>query len=426
LLFLSLTAAAPTPQDIEKAEQAQSAQLTARAEAEARGRAARTEEQRLAAERVAAAAQLRILETATSEAAGRVAELSQRQREAEARLAQRAAEMAPMLPVLERLAVYPVETLLAVPLPPEQAVRSLLVMGGISRQIEADAAALREAEAEAARLARETAASLPRLASAQEAQTRAAAALDQQIGRARAIRQDADDEAAEAARRAATEAARADSLRAALVRLEAERRAAQERARVEAAEATRQKHEAEAAAARRRQEALARPAGPGLAEARGGEARATEARTTEARAADPRPPEPGATPLHARLTAPVVGQVVRGWGDAAEAGSAIGITYGAAPSARVVAPCTGRVVFANPFRSYGLLLIVDCGGGWHAVVAGLERLDAKVGSPVRQGEPVGAMAGWDPRGAAARPTLYLELRRGGQAVDPAPYLRGRG
>ena len=67
---------------------------------------------------------------------------------------------------------------------------------------------------------------------------------------------------------------------------------------------------------------------------------------------------------------------MRAWGDATDAGPATGISYQAAAHARVVSPCGGRVVFAAPFRSYGSLLILDCGGGYHAVLAGLERLDA--------------------------------------------------
>ena len=96
------------------------------------------------------------------------------------------------------------------------------------------------------------------------------------------------------------------------------------------------------------------------------------------------------------------------------------------PGARVVSPCTGRVVFASPFRSYGLLLIVDCGGGWHAVLAGLERFDAEAGKAVREGEPVGVMPGWDPSAGGPRPGLYLELRNGGQPVDPTPLPAGEG
>ncbi len=85
----------------------------------------------------------------------------------------------------------------------------------------------------------------------------------------------------------------------------------------------------------------------------------------------------------------------------------------------------GKIVFAAPFRSYGLLLILDCGAGYHFVLAGLDRLDVQVGRRVQAREPVGAMAGWDPHTSAARPTLYLELRHNGQPVNPVPWLKAR-
>jgi septal ring factor EnvC (AmiA/AmiB activator) len=81
-------------------------------------------------------------------------------------------------------------------------------------------------------------------------------------------------------------------------------------------------------------------------------------------------------------------------------------------------------MFAAPFRSYGPMLIVDCGGGYYAVLAGLARLDAAVGQRVLSGEPLGVMPGWDPRAPARhRPELYVELRHDGQPIDPAPWLR---
>ena len=134
----------------------------------------------------------------------------------------------------------------------------------------------------------------------------------------------------------------------------------------------------------------------------------------------------------------MAGSVVRGLGEAGRAGPANGVSYQAAPGARVVSPCAGRVVFAGPFRSYGLLLIVDCGGGWHAVLAGLDRLDAQAGQRVRAGEPVGVMPDWDPRagGGAARPVCGAaqgraagepgtlparkRLTRAGRRLDTAP------
>ena len=91
----------------------------------------------------------------------------------------------------------------------------------------------------------------------------------------------------------------------------------------------------------------------------------------------------------------------------------------------MVAPCGGRVAFAGPFRSFGKLVILECGGGVHAVLSGLERLDADVGEAVRAGEPVGVMPGWDPGVSGTRPPLYLELRRDGRPMNPAPFLQAR-
>ena len=119
---------------------------------------------------------------------------------------------------------------------------------------------------------------------------------------------------------------------------------------------------------------------------------------------------------------PVAGRVATGWGEAGPGGPHRGITFAAAPGARVVSPCTGRAVYAAPFRSYGLLLIVDCGGEYHFVLAGLDRLDVAPGQRLLAGEPVGLLAG--PGGPGA--SLYVELRRNGRPVDPHPWFAGRG
>jgi len=181
-----------------------------------------------------------------------------------------------------------------------------------------------------------------------------------------------------------------------LTELESQRRVELAQAQEDAARAERQKRTDDAAAARQRQADLARPAGTVFA---------------------------GGSQPHGRLIAPVAGSVIRAWGTATEAGPATGISYQAPPAARVVAVCTGRVAFAAPFRSYGKLLIVDCGGGYHVVLAGFDRLDVKVGQTVAAGEPVGVMPGWEPGAAGNRPPLYVELRRDGQPVNPAPWLR---
>ena len=50
---------------------------------------------------------------------------------------------------------------------------------------------------------------------------------------------------------------------------------------------------------------------------------------------------------------------------------------------------------------------------------------ARIGRAIRAGEPVGVMPGWDPAAPGARPALYLELRRDGRPMNPAPFLRAQ-
>jgi septal ring factor EnvC (AmiA/AmiB activator) len=387
-------------QQLQDTERARAASLAAQRDAAARAAEAAATEKRLAAARADAAAKLRQAELATLTVANRIDALARARQDAEDRLQARAADLAPLLPVVERLSLYPTETLLAAPGSTEDAVRGLLVLNGLSRHIEADAEALRRAQDEAAQAHRALATEMPRLAAAEAAQAAQSHELDQQIATTEAGRQEAVDEAAAAARQAAEDAARADNLRAVLSTLDAQRRAAERRAKADETRAERRHQTAEADAARRQQQALIAPA--------------------------PTASLPSGAAPRGQLTAPVAGRVLRGWGAPADGGPATGLTYQAPPAARVVAMCGGRVEFAAPFRSYGLLLIVDCGGGYHAVMAGFQTLDAKVGQLVRTGEPVGAMPNWTPGQGGARPTLYVELRRDGQPIDPAPWLKANG
>ncbi len=390
--------AQPSREQVRAAEQARKEELATQRDAAQRAAAARAETLKLSAQQERILARLREAEGATSSVAARIEALEQRRRDAAQRLEARIADFTPLLPVLERLALFPSETMLAAPLPPEQSVRGALVLGGIVRTLEREARVLKAEQAEVAALQAQLDTELPRMAAAQAAQAKAAEVLDEQIRATRAEGRAAEDEATKAARRAAAEAERAGELRSAIAKIESERRAAEAQARREAQEASRKRQVAVAEAARERQAELAAPAGPGLSE-------------------DGPATRPGG--------APVSGTLVRGFGEATDSGPSTGLAYHAAPGARVVSPCAGRMVFAGPFRSFGQLVIVDCGGGYHFVLAGFDRIDLGVGQRVASGQPVGVMPGWDPRTGGGRPSLYVELRRSGQAVNPAPFLRGR-
>lgn len=278
---------APTRQELQEAEKARAAELTARKEAVARAERAAVEEQKLAAERVATAAKLREAEGLTAEAAGRLEELVARRRQAEARLAARAEAMQPLLPLIQRLSLFPAETLMAIPATPEERLRGVLVLQGLSRQLEVEAEALRRDQAEVDAAVKAIEAESPKYAALLAAQAKQAAELDRQIADAQALRRKAETEADTAARRAQQEALRADSLRAALASIEAQRKAEEARAREEAARAEKRRRTEEAEAARQKEIAMARPSGPGTI-------------------------APNTKP-HAQLLAPVAGRVVRSW-----------------------------------------------------------------------------------------------------------------
>ena len=112
-------------------------------------------------------------------------------------------------------------------------------------------------------------------------------------------------------------------------------------------------------------------------------------------------------------------------GPAEPAGSASPRTSLAAISgAVVVAPFDAQVVYAGPFREYGLVLILRHGGGYHSLLAGLGRLDVGNGEWVLAGEPLGLMPEAAGDGPAGK--LYIELRRDGRPVDPQPWLASPG
>jgi septal ring factor EnvC (AmiA/AmiB activator) len=404
LTAVAAHAARPTKEDaarreLQQAERARAAEQAAQQEAAARAAAAAAEARRLTEDRIAAAARLRQAEDATADLAARMDELAAKRRQAETDLAARAETMQPLLPLIERLSLFPAETLTGGAGADGGQLRGVLHLRGLAgslarrpwRWARADQARVRDR-----RHGGRSAAAGPRHRRSSRRRPR------HSTGRSPPPRRGASRPKARPRqpRSAPPRAARAETLHGMLVELDAQRRAEQARAREEALLAERQKRADAAAAARQRQADLARPAGPG----------------TIASAAQP----------HGQLTAPVAGTIVRAWGDATDAGPATGISYRAPPAARVVAACSGRVAFAASFRSYGLLLIVDCGGGYHAVLAGFDRLDVKVGQTVSAGEPVGVMPGWEPGAAGSRPALYVELRRDGQPVNPAPWLRASG
>jgi septal ring factor EnvC (AmiA/AmiB activator) len=333
--------------------------------------AASAEAARLRFESVAAAKKAQDLESSLSVMEADLARLDAEEKAKTNALNAERDRLAGLLAAMERIARHPPAALIAEPDGPADAVRGAILLRASVPAVEDRARSLRgeltelaslraeisNRRAEAADAGRALEGELRRIASLAEEKTKFES-------RARA-------ESRDEAKRAAQLAAKADDLRELLARIEAGRKAAP-------------------------------PPKP-------------KPKPQVAHAA------PGPAPAREAATAflPARGEVVRGFGDDDEAGGkAKGLTIRTRQGAQVVSPADGEVVFAGPFRGYGQLLIIATGEDYHALLGGLDHIDAEVGQSVLAGEPVGTMRG-SPKGA---PDLYFELRRKGQPINPLPWL----
>lgn len=129
-----------------------------------------------------------------------------------------------------------------------------------------------------------------------------------------------------------------------------------------------------------------------------------------------------------RLPQPVAGTMLKDFGQEDDFG---GLTEGQSiatrPGSNVTSPADGWVVYSGPFRSFGQLLILNTGDGYHVLLAGMDRIDAELGQFVLTGEPVGVMGATQWASASTfglgstQPILYVEFRKDGRAIDPTPW-----
>jgi septal ring factor EnvC (AmiA/AmiB activator) len=127
------------------------------------------------------------------------------------------------------------------------------------------------------------------------------------------------------------------------------------------------------------------------------------------------------------LPLPVKGERIKEFGAPdGHGGTEKGLSVSAHPGVQITAPCDGWVVYAGNFRNYGQLLILNVGGGYHVLLAGMERISVDLGQFVVTGEPVAVMGGGSPSpfalaGGSTQPVLYVEFRKDGVPVDPGPW-----
>lgn len=136
--------------------------------------------------------------------------------------------------------------------------------------------------------------------------------------------------------------------------------------------------------------------------------------------------------LQGQLGLPAAGKIIRKFGaNDGLGGTMMGEILQTPPSATITSPSDGVVLYAGVFRSYGQLLILDAGGGYHVVMAGMGRINVSQGQFMLAGEPVGTMGEKLLASVASvnvddsAPLLYIEFRKDGKPVDPAPWWAER-
>ncbi|HUS95854.1 MAG TPA: peptidoglycan DD-metalloendopeptidase family protein [Hyphomicrobiaceae bacterium] len=125
----------------------------------------------------------------------------------------------------------------------------------------------------------------------------------------------------------------------------------------------------------------------------------------------------------ATLPLPARGDSVINFGDKTQyGGQSKGLVIKTRFSAQITSPSDGWVVYAGEFRSYGQLLIINAGAGYHILLAGLSRIDVQLGQFVLASEPIGSMPAAPRSGAQDNaPVLYVEFRKNGKPIDPSPW-----
>jgi len=394
----------------------------ARAEAQSRAASLAKDVDRLRAEMKRAADSVKAKRRAARAAQAEADAAAEAAEAARAAIAKRRRELAGLLGAMARLSLRPGEALAALKDGPTEAARASLAFKALAPEIERRIAGARDELAAAAALRDAEIARLAEARAAAAALAEERRALDAAVKAKRRLMRKAEAEDTALAgqvEKLAREAKSLDAFFAALTAREAAVKSARQ------AEAARRLREIEAARAAARAEAARRALEPG---------RAAEP-SAPAPAAPPQAPAPGDPPLRlaglaarqGQATAPVDGRLAATFGEGAGVLSR-GWVFAADDAAEVFAPYDGRIAYAGPFRGYGTVALINHGGGYHTLLTGLEKLDVRAGDWVLQGEPLGALptrptaengGGASDQGGAK---LYVELRKDGEPVDPAPWF----
>ncbi len=348
------------------------------------------------------AAAIRDKQAAAEARETRIGELAESERQLKVSLASRRDVLANVIAALERMGRTPPPALLVRPDDALEAIRSAILLGAVVPDMRAEAEALGSDLREMARVKDLLAAERDSLAREAESlgaeRQRLAALIDE---RQREVGEREEASGAEAAK-AAQLSREAGDLEALIARME----------KAQAAKAAEEAGKADDAS---------RAGGAGQGEV-------NLASLHDAARLSPALPFERARGM---LPLPVSGRRLKVFGKPNGFGGAgQGSTFATSFGAPVTAPCDGWVVYAGPFRSYGQLLILNAGGGYHVLLAGMERITVGLNQFVLAGEPVAVMrddaatAGKTAASPAVKPVLYVEFRKDRGSIDPSPWWAG--
>jgi len=350
------------------------------------------------------AANVRAVETKIDEAEARLRTLNGREQETRASLDSRRADIVEVLAALQRAGRRTPPALLVRPEDALQSLRTAMLLGAVVPELRGRAEKIAGELGELVALRKSIAAERDQLASDRDRvrndQTRLTALVDERQRQQSAREKDLDAENS----RAITLSKQVGDLQGLITKMEQDLQSAAKAAE-KAAEAAKQA-EAKAAA---NAAANAKP-GPAAFKDR--------SRTT---------PAILFASAKGLLPLPVNGNKIRDFGGSDGVGGVQkGISLATRPGSQVTTPCDGWVVYAGPFRSYGQLLILNAGGGYHVLIAGMERISVNIGQFVLTGEPVATMGSTSQVASilatnASQPVLYVEFRKDGTPIDPGPW-----
>ncbi|WP_279481233.1 murein hydrolase activator EnvC [Aureimonas sp. SK2] len=403
-----------------------SQELTRRLDAEMTALAA--DRDRIREATIAAAAEQKRISVEITASEERLSSLLDQEKGVKASLRERRGVLAEVLAALERMGRAPPPALLVKPGDALGSVRSAILLGAVVPEMREQTERLVSDLTHLATIREAQEGERARLAEAEAKGEEEAARLDRLMAEKQKLEAEGRGRIGEENRRAAELAAQATTLQDLIASLETEsaraREEEDERRRIAAAaEAERQRLAAEAAKAAPEGTEGRMAATPDAEKP----APAYDIAALRKEMTKLEPTAPFST-LKKSLVRPVSGRLVRGYADKDDLGRpSSGIVLAARAGDLVTAPAEGHILYAGPFRSYGQLLILNAGGGYHIVLAGMSRIDVAVGQFVLAGEPLAAMGALRIASAAeadvsnAEPSLYVEFRKDGKPVDPNPW-----